>query len=159
MSCVLVEWIINRSKHDCDASKFDKQPHSCWINYQYGGTIIETSSRFAHPLFTSYGRHLLCQCRRTRRCLRWTASFVEHFARSLQETKDYIAYVAKDNMNKRACHVLLCQDKESLDVITTIGQAFELRYNEYLQSQQQATDQHEYVTADSSIYSRPWRVF
>jgi len=52
------------------------------------------------------------------------------------ETKDYIAYVAKDNLNRRACHVLLCQENESLDVITTIGQAFELRYNEYLRSQQ-----------------------
>lgn len=40
-------------------------------------------------------------------------------------------------MNRRACHVLLCQDNESLDVITTIGQAFELRYNEFLRSQQQ----------------------
>ncbi|CAF1494735.1 unnamed protein product, partial [Adineta ricciae] len=37
------------------------------------------------------------------------------------DTKDYIAYVAKDNMNKRACHVLLCKENESLDVITTIG--------------------------------------
>ena len=40
-------------------------------------------------------------------------------------------------MNKRACHVLSCEANESLDVITTIGQAFELRYNEYMQMQQQ----------------------
>ncbi|CAF4624043.1 unnamed protein product [Rotaria socialis] len=53
------------------------------------------------------------------------------------DTKDYIAYVAKDNMNKRACHVLSCASNESLDVITTIGQAFELRYNEYVQTQRQ----------------------
>ncbi|CAF1281523.1 unnamed protein product [Adineta ricciae] len=53
------------------------------------------------------------------------------------DTKDYIAYVAKDNMNKRSCHVLSCKENESLDVITTIGQAFELRYNEYMQTQQQ----------------------
>ncbi|CAF0962217.1 unnamed protein product [Adineta steineri] len=52
------------------------------------------------------------------------------------ETKDYIAYVAKDNTNKRSCHVLSCKENESLDVITTIGQAFELRYNEYMQTQQ-----------------------
>ncbi|CAF3480703.1 unnamed protein product [Rotaria sordida] len=57
------------------------------------------------------------------------------------DTKDYIAYVAKDNMNKRACHVLSCEPNESLDVITTIGQAFELRYNEYMQIQQQANEQ------------------
>lgn len=55
------------------------------------------------------------------------------------DTKDYIAYVAKDNMNKRACHVLSCQPNESLDVITTVGQAFELRYNEFIQSQQTTT--------------------
>ena len=47
-------------------------------------------------------------------------------------------------MNKRACHVLLCQDNESLDVITTIGQAFELRYNEYMQSQQQSDGDHQH---------------
>jgi hypothetical protein len=46
-------------------------------------------------------------------------------------------------MNRRACHVLSCKDNESLDVITTIGQAFELRYNEYIQSQQ-ANEQQEY---------------
>ena len=39
-------------------------------------------------------------------------------------------------MNKRSCHVLSCKENESLDVITTIGQAFELRYNEYMQTQQ-----------------------
>lgn len=60
-----------------------------------------------------------------------------------KDTKDYIAYVAKDNMNKRACHVLLCKENESLDVITTIGQAFELRYNEYIQSQQQQTNEQQ----------------
>ena len=46
-------------------------------------------------------------------------------------------------MNKRACHVLLCKENESLDVITTIGQAFELRYNEYIQSQQQQQQANE----------------
>ena len=46
-------------------------------------------------------------------------------------------------MNKRACHVLSCKDNDSLDVITTIGQAFELRYNEYIQSQQ-TNEQQEY---------------
>jgi len=46
-------------------------------------------------------------------------------------------------MNKRACHVLSCQPNESLDVITTIGQAFELRYNEFIQSQQTAAEQNE----------------
>jgi len=66
------------------------------------------------------------------------------------DTKDYIAYVAKDNMNNRACHVLSCKDSESLDVITTIGQAFELRYNEYIQSQQ-TNEQQESLDYDRQI--------
>ena len=39
-------------------------------------------------------------------------------------------------MNNRSCHVLSCDENEALDVITTIGQAFELRYNEYMHLQQ-----------------------
>lgn len=46
-------------------------------------------------------------------------------------------------MNKRACHVFSCATNESLDVITTIGQAFELRYNEYVQTQRQAMEHQE----------------
>ena len=48
-------------------------------------------------------------------------------------------------MNKRACHVLSCRENESLDVITTIGQAFELRYNEYMQTQEQAFEKQGYL--------------
>ncbi|CAF0931299.1 unnamed protein product [Adineta steineri] len=70
------------------------------------------------------------------------------------DTKDYIAYVAKDNMNKRACHVLSCVENESLDVITTIGQAFELRYNEYMQTQQQQQTHEQQGTLKSSDRDR-----
>jgi SHC-transforming protein 1 len=40
--------------------------------------------------------------------------------------------VAKDNVHGRACYVLECGGGLAQDVITTIGQAFELRFKEYL---------------------------
>nr|CAG4651971.1 EOG090X098F [Triops cancriformis] len=48
------------------------------------------------------------------------------------DTLDFVAYVAKDNMQGRTCLVLECGDGLAQDVITTIGQAFELRFREYL---------------------------
>ncbi|KAH3841695.1 SHC-transforming protein 1-like [Dreissena polymorpha] len=51
------------------------------------------------------------------------------------ETLDFVAYVAKDDVMGRACHVLECGGGLSEDVITTIGQAFELRFKEYLKRQ------------------------
>lgn len=50
------------------------------------------------------------------------------------DTLEYVAYVAKDSMNRRACHVLRCVDGLAQDVINTIGQAFELRFKEYLKN-------------------------
>ncbi|XP_005423626.1 SHC-transforming protein 3 [Geospiza fortis] len=49
------------------------------------------------------------------------------------DTSDYIAYVAKDPVNRRACHILECCGGLAQDVISTIGQAFELRFKQYLQ--------------------------
>ncbi|MBN3296793.1 SHC3 protein, partial [Amia calva] len=49
------------------------------------------------------------------------------------DTTDYVAYVAKDPVNRRACHILECCDGLAQDVISTIGQAFELRFRQYLQ--------------------------
>ena len=46
---------------------------------------------------------------------------------------DFVAYVAKDSIVGRACFVLECGSGRAQDVITTIGQAFELRFKEYLQ--------------------------
>ena len=44
------------------------------------------------------------------------------------DTLDFVAYVAKDKSNQRSCFVLECGGNGSAqDVITTIGQAFELR--------------------------------
>ncbi|XP_009682753.1 SHC-transforming protein 3 isoform X2 [Struthio camelus] len=48
------------------------------------------------------------------------------------DTTDYVAYVAKDPVNRRACHILECCDGLAQDVISTIGQAFELRFKQYL---------------------------
>ncbi|KAB7501321.1 SHC-transforming protein 1 [Armadillidium nasatum] len=48
------------------------------------------------------------------------------------DTLDFIAYVARDNRYGRACFVLECGGGLAQDVITTIGQAFELRFKEYL---------------------------
>ncbi|KAJ3605799.1 hypothetical protein NHX12_027843, partial [Muraenolepis orangiensis] len=49
------------------------------------------------------------------------------------DTTDYVAYVAKDPVNRRACHILECSDGLAQDVISTIGQAFDLRFRQYLQ--------------------------
>lgn len=46
------------------------------------------------------------------------------------ETLDYVAYVAKDKNNVRSCYVLECGGGLAQEVITTIGQAFELRYGQ-----------------------------
>uniref|UniRef100_A0A4W4E4I6 SHC adaptor protein 3 n=1 Tax=Electrophorus electricus TaxID=8005 RepID=A0A4W4E4I6_ELEEL len=56
-----------------------------------------------------------------------------HSVLCLQDTTDYVAYVAKDPVNRRACHILECSDGLAQDVICTIGQAFDLRFQQYLQ--------------------------
>jgi len=48
------------------------------------------------------------------------------------DTLDYVAYVAKDGQGGRACYVLECGEGLAQDVITTVGQAFELRFKEFL---------------------------
>ncbi|XP_044311846.1 SHC-transforming protein 2 [Varanus komodoensis] len=50
------------------------------------------------------------------------------------DTMDYVAYVAKDPINQRACHILECCDGLAQSVIRTVGQAFELRFKQYLHS-------------------------
>ncbi|XP_058914574.1 SHC-transforming protein 4 isoform X3 [Kogia breviceps] len=50
------------------------------------------------------------------------------------DTTDYVAYVAKDPVNQRACHILECSNGMAQDVISTIGQAFELRFKQYLKN-------------------------
>ncbi|XP_062868830.1 SHC-transforming protein 2 [Trichomycterus rosablanca] len=50
------------------------------------------------------------------------------------DTPDYVAYVAKDPVNQRACHILECCENLAQTVINTIGQAFELQFKQYLHS-------------------------
>ncbi|XP_070819766.1 SHC-transforming protein 1-like isoform X2 [Chaetodon trifascialis] len=45
---------------------------------------------------------------------------------------DYIAYVAKDLLNQRACHILECPQGGAGEVINSIGQAFETRFRQLL---------------------------
>lgn len=49
----------------------------------------------------------------------------------LQDTLDYVAYVAKDVTEWRACYVLECGNEKAQSLISTLGIAFELRYKEY----------------------------
>jgi len=48
------------------------------------------------------------------------------------DTLDFVAYVAKDRAGVRSCFVLECGGGIAQDVITTVGQAFELRFKEFL---------------------------
>ncbi|RNA09733.1 SHC-transforming 4 [Brachionus plicatilis] len=50
------------------------------------------------------------------------------------DIQDFVAYVAKDDVNGRACYVFECVDNMANSVITTIGQAFELRFRKFLNS-------------------------
>ncbi|KAG5683262.1 hypothetical protein PVAND_012553 [Polypedilum vanderplanki] len=46
-------------------------------------------------------------------------------------SSNFVAYVAKDVMEWRACYVLDCGPDRAQTVISTMGQAFELRYKNY----------------------------
>nr|XP_023669696.1 SHC-transforming protein 4 isoform X2 [Paramormyrops kingsleyae] len=48
------------------------------------------------------------------------------------EITNYVAYVAKDPANQRACHILECPEGLAQEVINAIGQAFELRFRQFL---------------------------
>ncbi|XP_018333139.1 SHC-transforming protein 4 isoform X2 [Agrilus planipennis] len=52
------------------------------------------------------------------------------------DTLDFVAYIAKDMNDWRACYVLECGGELTKDVISTIGQAFELRYKQYMKPAQ-----------------------
>ncbi|XP_061669364.1 SHC-transforming protein 1-like [Syngnathoides biaculeatus] len=48
------------------------------------------------------------------------------------DMEDYIAYVAKDQVNQRACHILECLEGRAAEVIRSIGWAFESRFKQQL---------------------------
>ncbi|CAH2000297.1 unnamed protein product [Acanthoscelides obtectus] len=47
------------------------------------------------------------------------------------DTLDFVGYIAKDENDLRACYVLECGGGLAKDVIATIGQAFELRFQQF----------------------------
>ncbi|KAJ8923639.1 hypothetical protein NQ315_010219 [Exocentrus adspersus] len=47
------------------------------------------------------------------------------------DTLDFVGYIAKDANDLRACYVLECGGGLAKDVISTIGQAFELRFQQF----------------------------
>lgn len=47
------------------------------------------------------------------------------------DTLDFVGYIAKDANDMRACYVLECGGGLAKDVISTIGQAFELRFQQF----------------------------
>uniref|UniRef100_A0A8D0DMD3 SHC-transforming protein 1 n=1 Tax=Salvator merianae TaxID=96440 RepID=A0A8D0DMD3_SALMN len=59
------------------------------------------------------------------------------------DTAEYVAYVAKDPVNHRACHILECPEGLAQDVINTIGQAFELRFKQYLKNPPKLVTPHD----------------
>ncbi|NXN83659.1 SHC1 protein, partial [Bombycilla garrulus] len=62
------------------------------------------------------------------------------------DTAEYVAYVAKDPVNQRACHILECPEGLAQDVISTIGQAFELRFKQYLKNPPKLVTPHDRMT-------------
>ncbi|KAM6435694.1 SHC-transforming protein 1 isoform 1-T1 [Liasis olivaceus] len=69
------------------------------------------------------------------------------------DTAEYVAYVAKDPVNHRACHILECPEGLSQDVISTIGQAFELRFKQYLKNPPKLVTPHDRMAGfDSSAW-------
>ena len=48
------------------------------------------------------------------------------------DLSEYVAYVAKDHAHKRSCFVLQCEGGLAHNVINSIGQAFELRFKEFM---------------------------
>uniref|UniRef100_A0A8C5TCV8 SHC adaptor protein 4 n=1 Tax=Malurus cyaneus samueli TaxID=2593467 RepID=A0A8C5TCV8_9PASS len=64
------------------------------------------------------------------------------------DTTDYVAYVAKDPVNQRACHILECPNGMAQEVINTIGQAFELRFRQYLKNPSSLVASNESVSAE-----------
>ncbi|XP_046398552.1 SHC-transforming protein 1 isoform X2 [Ischnura elegans] len=80
------------------------------------------------------------------------------------DTLDFIAYVAKDIRHGRACFVLECGGGLAQDVIATVGQAFELRFKEFVKRSQkvmcipgkpEAHGSGEPSTVPLSLLSRP----
>ncbi|NXT97812.1 SHC4 protein, partial [Buphagus erythrorhynchus] len=66
------------------------------------------------------------------------------------DTTDYVAYVAKDPVNQRACHILECPNGMAQEVINSIGQAFELRFRQYLKNPSSLVTSNESEAANAN---------
>lgn len=60
------------------------------------------------------------------------------------ETLDFVAYVAKNMSDWRACYVLECGGGQASDLIATIGKAFDQRYREFFNKSHKPTEQDYY---------------
>ncbi|EDS27264.1 shc transforming protein [Culex quinquefasciatus] len=69
------------------------------------------------------------------------------------DTLDFVAYVAKDMEEWRACYVLECGGGVAQDLIATIGQAFELRYKEFFNKPETQNKFREFVKTDKEYYN------
>ncbi|XP_022248555.1 SHC-transforming protein 1-like isoform X2 [Limulus polyphemus] len=69
---------------------------------------------------------------------------------------DFFAYVAKDPCYGRACFVLECGGGLAQEVITTIGQAFDLRFKEFLRKVPHAINLHERMENHVFSGSKPF---
>lgn len=65
------------------------------------------------------------------------------------DTLDFVAFVAKQPDEWRACYVLECGGGLAKTLISTIGQAFDLRYNEYFVKSQET----ENLNTDKEYYN------
>lgn len=65
------------------------------------------------------------------------------------DTLDFVAFVAKQPDEWRACYVLECGGGLAKTLISTIGQAFDLRYNEYFVK----TQETENLNTDKEYYN------
>lgn len=65
------------------------------------------------------------------------------------ELVDFIAYIAKDD-NGRKCHVIECSGGLANEVITTVGQAFEIRFKQHLYKKQSPAMMSEMVNPNFS---------
>nr|XP_040054848.1 SHC-transforming protein 1-like isoform X4 [Gasterosteus aculeatus aculeatus] len=104
-------------------------------------TAVGTASRMVHHHIKYMGSVEVTQSMRTldfdmrmkvtreaisRLCERTSA------AKTKKDMANYIAYVAKDLVNQRACHILECPRGRASEVINSIGQAFENRFRQLL---------------------------
>ncbi|CAG11871.1 unnamed protein product, partial [Tetraodon nigroviridis] len=104
-------------------------------NLQFAGMTISLT------ISTSSLNLLACDCKQI---------IANHHMQSISfasggdpETAEYVAYVAKDPVNQRACHILECSEGFAQEVISTIGQAFELRFKQYLKNPPKLVTPHD----------------